>query len=262
MDLSGKVALVTGAGRGIGRAAAEALSRAGATVVVNDLREADAQATADVLRAGGHKAGAIATDVSDQQAVEAMVARVVKEFGRLDIAVSSAVYSDRELFYEANMDGFSRTINVTMWGAFYLLRASARQMIAQGEGGSIVLVSSPHAELAVPKSMAYNMAKAAVDHMGRTASLELAEHNIRVNLVHPGWTDTPGERKFFSDDELKVAGAALPLGRLAQPAEIARGIAFLCDPASDYITGATFRIDGGVTLVRGRAAPTPQPSEK
>ena len=104
------------------------------------------------------------------------------------------------------------------------------------------------AHLAIPTSMAYNMAKAAVDQMARTAALELAPRRIRVNLIHPGWTDTPGERKFFSEEVLQRAGADLPWGRLARPEEIARGIVFLLEPDSDYITGATLSIDGGIQL--------------
>jgi glucose 1-dehydrogenase len=92
------------------------------------------------------------------------------------------------------------------------------------------------------------MAKAAVDQLARTAACELARHHIRVNLVHPGWTDTPGERKFFFEQELMARGSELPWGRLAKPEEIARGVVFLCDPASDYINGTTLSIDGGALL--------------
>jgi glucose 1-dehydrogenase len=171
----------------------------------------------------------------------------------LDIAVSNAAYSDREPFHEADMAGFRRTIDVTMWGAFYLLRYATRQMLAQPPKenqarGSIVVVSSPHAYVAVPRSMAYNMAKAAIDHMARTAAIELAEHRIRVNVLTPGWIDTPGERKFASDETISGAGAKLPWKRLGTPEEIGRGVVFLCDPQSDYITGSSLLIDGGITL--------------
>lgn len=249
MMLSGKVALVTGASRGIGRAAATGLAAAGADVVVNYLAEPDeARQVVDEIRRGGRRAIAIEADVSDRAAVDAMVSRARSELGGLDIAVSNAAFSDREPFYLADLRGFTRTIDVTMWGAFYTLRAAAREMIEQASGGAIVVVSSPHAHIAVPGSMAYNMAKAAVDQMARTAALELSEHRIRVNIVHPGWTDTPGERKFASDTELKEASLRLPWKRLAQPEEIARAIVFLCDPASDYITGSTLNVDGGITL--------------
>src|SRR5262249_42085948 len=155
---------------------------------------------------------------------------------------------DREPFHTAAMAGFKRTIDVSMWGAFYGLRASTNQMIRHGQGGSVVLVSSPQAKVPQPCSMAYNMAKAAVDQMGRTAALELAPHRIRVNILHPGWTDTPGEKKFFSNDAMHRGAAQLPLGRLARPEEMARGVLFLVDPDSEYVTGSTLSMDGGATL--------------
>ena len=246
---AGKVALVTGASSGIGKATALGLAKDGADVAINYLTMPEsAEALAGEVHALGRKALLCRTDVSDQPAVEAMVERVVAELGRLDLLVLSAVFSERELFHKADMTGFRKTIDVSMWGAFYTLRAAANQMMKQGQGGSVVVVSSPHAHVALPSCMAYNMAKAAEDQMARTAALELIGHRIRVNLVYPGWTDTSGERKFFTEDVLKKAGAALPMGRMAQPEEIARGILFLLDPASDYITGTTLSIDGGTQL--------------
>jgi glucose 1-dehydrogenase len=248
MILKDQVALVTGAGRGIGRATALALAQAGAGVAVNDL---DAQADDDVveeIRRTGGGALPLPGDVSSQEAVEGLVVDSVKEFGRLDIAVANAYYSVREPFWQADMTRFRRTIDVTMWGAFYTLRAATQQMISQGGGGSIVVISSPHAVVARPLAMAYNMAKAAVDHMARTAAVELIEHRIRVNIIHPGWIDTPGERDFATDEQLDRAARKLPWKRLGQPEEIARGVIFLSDPASDYITGITLTIDGGIKL--------------
>ncbi|MCC6508320.1 MAG: SDR family oxidoreductase [Pirellulaceae bacterium] len=244
--LSGQVAVVTGAARGIGAATAIALAQAGARVVVNDILAPNDTIT-KIKSLGGQACAAVA-DVTDQASVEAMVAMAIDQYGQLDIAVSNAAYSDRELFYKADMDGFQRTINVSMWGPFYLFRAAANAMIAAGRGGAMVCVSSPHAYRAVPGSTAYNMAKAAVDQLSRTAACELAPHRIRVNIVHPGWTDTPGERKFFFEDELMGHGSKLPWGRLAKPEEIARGVVFLCDPNSDYINGTTLSIDGGALL--------------
>jgi glucose 1-dehydrogenase len=244
--LAGKVAIVTGAARGIGAATAIALARAGASVVVNDIASVEDTVT-KITSAGGRATPAVA-DCTDQSAIEAIVAQTVRDLGRVDIAVSNAAYSDRELFYKANMDGFRRTIDVCMWGPFYLLRAAAQAMIAAGDGGSMVCISSPHSYKAIPGSTAYNMAKAAVDQLARTAACELAQHRIRVNIIHPGWTDTPGERKFFAEDVLQSRGAGLPWGRLARPEEIARGVVFLCDPASDYINGTTLSIDGGALL--------------
>jgi glucose 1-dehydrogenase len=259
-DLTGQVAVVTGASLGIGRATAVALGRAGAKVVVNyHSHEGAADEVVEMVREAGSIALKHQADVADHAAVEEMIERAVAEFGALDVVISNAAYSDRQLFYEADLEGFRRTVDVTMWGAFYLLRAASQQMIRQGGGGSAVLVSSPHAFVPVPRSMAYNISKAAIDHMARTAAIELAEHRIRVNVIHPGWTDTPGERKFASDETLQTAGASIPLGRLGTPEEMADGIVYLCDPKNDYMTGATLLVDGGITLPwwanRGSAAP-------
>src|SRR5437016_466356 len=140
MKLAGKVALVTGASAGIGLAAAYALAQDGADVALNYLTfPSAAEDLAGQIRALGRRALLLPVDVSNQAAVEAMVERTVAELGRLDVLVSSAVYSDREMFVTANMEGFRRTIDVTMWGTFYVLRAGSRQMIKQGHGGSVVL---------------------------------------------------------------------------------------------------------------------------
>lgn len=259
MVLQDQVALVTGAGRGIGRAIALGLAQAGARVAVNDVNAQSAEKTVREICQLGGEAVALPADVSDHAMVEKLVAATVERFGRLDCAIANAYYSKREEFWTADLDAFRRTVDVTMWGAFYTLRAAARQMIQQGRGGSIVLIGSPHAIVAVPLAMAYNMAKAAVDHMGRTAAIELVEQRIRVNIIHPGWIDTPGEREHATEEELQQSAAKLPWKRLGRPDEIARGVVFLCDPASDYVTGSTLAIDGGINLpwwaTRGSAVP-------
>ena len=215
--LHGKVALVTGASAGIGQAVALGLAEDGADVALNYLTLPDgAEVAAGRIRALGRRALLCPVDVSDQPAVEMMVERVVADLGRLDILVTAAVYSDCEFFHEADMAGFRKTIDVTMWGAFYCLRAAVNRMLRQGDGGAVVVISSPHAQIAIPSCMAYNMAKAALDQMARTAAVELFKHRIRVNILYPGWTDTPGERKYFSEEVLARAAAALPAGRLAQ----------------------------------------------
>lgn len=261
MNLEGRVAVITGASLGIGRATAVALGRAKAQVVVNYRSHAEEaeQVVREVREAGG-QAIKVQADVAENGAVEGLIEAGVRQFGKVDIAISNAAYSDRELFYEADLDGFRRTVDVTMWGAFYLLRAAARQMIKQQTPGVVVLVSSPHAFIAAPRAMAYNMSKAALEHMGKTAAIELAPHRIRVNMIQPGWTDTPGERKFASEDTLQTAGKNIPLGRLGTSEEIAEGILFLADPRNEYMTGATLLIDGGISLpwwaARGSAAPS------
>jgi len=120
--------------------------------------------------------------------------------------------------------------------------------VKQGKGGSIVVISSPHAVLAIPTAMAYNMAKAAIDHMARTAAVELAPHRIRVNIVHPGWIDTPGERKFFTEEQLEQGGKALPWKRLGRPDEVGKAVAFVSSDDAEYMTGGTLTVDGGVGL--------------
>ena len=247
--LSGKVALVTGASSGIGRATAFALAQAGADVALNYFSMPEgAEQTAAEIRKLGRRVLLLPGDITVQENVETMVAETVTKFGHVDVYVSSAVYSDREPFTTANMAGFRRTIDVSMWGAYYGLRACCAQMIKQGTRGSAVIVSSPHAQIAFPNCMAYNMAKAALDQMMRTAAAELLPHKIRVNSVYPGWTDTPGERKFATDDEIQKASQGLPWGRLATSEEIARAILFLADPGSDYMTGTILHVDGGLFL--------------
>jgi glucose 1-dehydrogenase len=248
-SLSGKVAVVTGASSGIGQAAAVKLAGAGADVTLCYYsHQAEADKTAAQIRGLGRKVLSVKVDVSDQAAVEKMVADTVAQLGRVDVFVSSAVYSDRESFLTANMKGFRQTLEVSMFGAYYGLRATCNQMVKQGQGGAVVIVSSPHAKIAFPNAMAYNMAKAALDQMARTAAVELLEHKIRVNICYPGWTDTPGERKFFSEETIAKAGKKLPWGRLATSEEVGRAILFLADPASDYITGEILHVDGGLFL--------------
>jgi len=248
-SLAGKVALVTGASSGIGQATVVALARAGADVAVNyNSNDAAAEQTAAEVRRLGRNVTLHKVDVSDQPAVDRMVADAVARLGRLDVFVSSAVYSSREPFLTADLAKFRKTLEVSLFGAYYCLRAACNQMVKQGQGGSAVIVSSPHAQIAFPNAMAYNIAKAGLDQMMRSAARELLRHKIRVNGCYPGWTDTPGERNFFTEDQIKEGAKGLPWGRLATSEEVARAIVFLLDPASDYITGSILHVDGGLFL--------------
>ena len=257
--LQDKVAIVTGASLGIGRATALALAEEGAHVVVNfRSHQEQADEVVQAITAIGGKAVAHQGDVSQIDAVQGLVQRAVDEFGRLDIAVSNAAFSARQPMLEADIEQFRRTIDVTMWGAYYLTRFAAAQMRTQDQqagntgddrlGGSICIVGSPHAFLAFPGALPYNMAKAAIEHMSKTAALELAPDKIRVNVIEPGWTDTPGERKFFTEETLRQAGRSIPVGRLGTPEEMAQCIVFLCDSRHQYMTGATLLVDGGISL--------------
>lgn len=249
MDLKGRVILVTGASRGIGRGCALEAAKAGADVAINYRSHPDeAEQVAEQVRESGGRAMVVHADVADEASVASMVEQVTAKMGRIDGFVSNAAYSDRQLMVDAEMEGFRRTVDVTMWGAFHATRLVARQMIQQGAGGSIVVVSSPHAVIPIPTAMAYNMSKAAIDHMARTAAIELARHRIRVNVVHPGWIDTPGERKFFTDEQLESGGKSIPWGRLGQPEEIGKLVSFVLSDDCEYMTGSTLLMDGGISL--------------
>ena len=143
-----------------------------------------------------------------------------------------------------------RTLDVTLWGSFHTAQAGARQMVEQGHGGHILFISSVLGFIPKPTSAAYNTAKAGVNHLASTIAAELAEHRIRVNVIEPGWTDTPGERQYSTEHELQTGGEALPWKRLGRPDEIGKAAAFLSSDAADYITAATLRVDGGFWLPR------------
>jgi glucose 1-dehydrogenase len=244
--LDGKVALVTGASRGIGRGCAIALAEDGADVVVNYRSHPDdAAATVREVEARGRRAIAHRADVADRSQVDAMVAATLEHFGRIDILVANAYRSVRQPFLEMTLEGLQQTLDVTMLGVFHACQASARAMVAKGEGGSIIIVASIHAEHAFAGSTAYNMAKFAITGLGLTMANELTQHRIRVNLLNPGWIDTPGERQFISEEELQVEGKKLPLGRLGQPSEMGRVAAFLASDDASFITGSIIRADGG-----------------
>ncbi|EMI20817.1 glucose 1-dehydrogenase [Rhodopirellula maiorica SM1] len=248
-NLKGKRAVISGASRGIGRGIAIQLAKAGVDVVINyRSHEGEADEVVAACEAHGVRAFKVAADMADQQQTESLVDQASELLGGLDIVVSNAAYSDRHTMLDSDMDEFRKTIDISMWGAFYLIRRGAQKLVDAGQGGNLVVISSPHAHIAMPGAMAYNMAKAANDQMARTAACELAQYGIRCNIIHPGWTNTPGERKFFSEQTLEQKGSELPLGRLGEPEEIGRGVVFLCDPESRYITGSTITIDGGIQL--------------
>lgn len=248
MALDGKVAVVTGAARGIGRGIALRLATNGADIAINDREENDN--TASLVReieALGRRAMVCPCDVSDPTAVGEMFDQIVATFGHVDIAVANAAFSIRNPVVESRWQDVLRTLEVTQFGVFHTCQQAAQHMVARGRGGKIVIISSVHAELAVPRSAAYNMAKAAITHLGATMAGELAAHRINVNVILPGWVDTPGERTWNTEEQIREAGKRLPWGRLGTPDDIGGVVAFLVGPDADYITGSTLRVDGGYT---------------
>jgi glucose 1-dehydrogenase len=251
IDLRGKVALITGSSRGIGRACALEMARAGADVVVNyHAHGGEAEEVAARIRDLGRRVVVMGGDVSDRVVVERLVVRTAAELGRLDVAVANAYYSKRQPFLELSLEAMRRTLDVTLWGAFHLAQAAARQMVKQGRGGSLLFISSVLAHIPMPTSLPYNTAKAGVNQMCATIARELASHRIRANVIEPGWTDTPGERQFASEEQIREGAKHLPWGRLATAEDIARAAVFLSSDAADYVTGAVLRVDGGYSLSR------------
>ena len=250
-NLSGKTALVTGANRGIGRGCAVELARAGADIAVNYRSHAEeAEEVAAAIRALGRRAIVIQADVADRAASETMVRRTVEELGRIDVLIANAAFSIRTPFLEMTEQDMAVTLGVTLWGAFHCSQFAARDMVRRGEGGSIVMISSVHAVMAFKNSLAYNTAKAGLNHMARSMAAELTPQRIRVNVIEPGWTDTPGERRFSTEEQLRIGGSKLPLGRLGTSEEIGKGAAYLASDDAAYVTGSVLRIDGGFVVCR------------
>lgn len=251
IDLSGRVGLVTGSSRGIGRGCAVELARAGADVVVNYRSHGDeAEEVAAEIRGLGRRALVVQADVSDRPSVERMVNAAVDQLGRLDVLISNAYYSKREPFLEMSVEGMERTLGVTLWGGFHCAQASARRMVELGHGGSILFISSILSFLPMPNSLAYNTAKAGMTQMMRTMAVELARHRIRVNVIEPGSIDTPGERQFATEEEIQQEGREILWGRVGTIEDIGRAATFLSSPAADYITGTVLKVDGGYSLQR------------
>jgi glucose 1-dehydrogenase len=253
MKLLGKTALVTGAARGIGRGCALELARAGADVVVND-RERTAQGLAVVteIEALGRRSTLVEGDVFERPSCEIVVRRALTAFGRIDIFISNPAYQRRAGFLHYDPETFTSVIKGTLIGGFHMSQLVARHMVERGGGGKIVFISSCHVHTPYARSVAYNSAKGGLNLMAMTIAGELTAHRINVNVIEPGWIDTPGEHETFSDEAMASAGAALPWGRLGSPDDIGKTAAFLVSDDADYITGAILRVDGGIWLQHAR----------
>lgn len=247
--LAGQVALVTGGSRGIGRGCALALAEAGADVCVNyRASEVEAQEAVAAIRAMGRNALAVKADVSDRDQAAYLVEEAERKLGPISILVANAVYSHRAPFLEIPFEEVEKTMRVSAFGAFHVCQFTAQRMAARGKGGSIIVIGSPHSHVPFVGAIDYNMAKAAVHHMAMTMAAELVPHRIRVNIIEPGWIDTPGERKWTPDDVIYRLGSQLPWGRLGRPEDIGRAAVFLASPENDYVSGTVLRVDGALVV--------------
>jgi len=246
MKFEGKTALVTGAGRGIGMGCAIELARGGAKIVINDHPNSPdlAMAIAEIEALGAEVIG-IGSDVFTRTGCEHLMNETLARVDGIDILVSNPAYSVRSEFLEFDPDLFERTIQATLIGGFHMSQLVARHMVARGQGGKIIFISSVHAEMPYRTAVAYNAAKAGLNHMAKTIARELVSQKINVNIIEPGWIDTPGERETFSGDIIKEGESWLPWGRLGTPADIGKAAAFLASDDADYITGTILRVDGG-----------------
>lgn len=247
--LEGKVALITGAGRGIGQACALELAAAGCDIAFCDIEE-NASETIQGIESHGRRAYFHRTDIGKRAEVEKLFRSVQSAFGRLDILVNNAVVNVRKPFLDLEVGDVQKTWDVLLWGLFHCSQLAARRMVAQGSGGTIIIIGSVHADRPYPLCTSYNGAKAAANQMAKTWAGELAPHRIRVNVVEPGWTDTAGERNFYTEEQIKELGSQLPLGRLAYPREIGAAVKYLVSPDAEYVTGSVLRVDGGFVLPR------------
>jgi 3-oxoacyl-[acyl-carrier protein] reductase len=246
-DFCGRVALVTGASRGIGLSTARLLAAGGATVVLNCARDvAAAERAAEEIEGGGGRAHVHQADVSDSGAVDAMFRSVRKELGRIDVVVSNAgVVADGYLLTMGD-DKWRRVLSTNLDAAFYTCRAAARAMMPR-RSGAVVMVSSVAAYDGAEGQCNYTSAKAGTIALMRVAAKELAPYGIRVNAVAPGYVDTAMLRS-IPPPKLAEAQAHIPLGRLGSPEEIAGVVAFLASDAAAYMTGTVVAVDGGMPL--------------
>ncbi len=252
-DMSGKVALITGASSGIGRATATLFAKRGAMVVLAARREYELAAVAAEIEEDGSEASYVVTDVSRAADVERMVDHAIETFGRLDYAVNNAgIEGELPGIAEMSEEQWDRVLDINLKGAFLCLKHEARAMLATGHGGAIVNVGSVNSFLGFPGGGAYVASKHGLVGLTTSVSAELAPQGIRVNIVCPGVIDTPMHRRLRKDigDEI-YDDALLPTvhaRRAGRPEEIAASIVFLCSDEASYITGTTLTPDGGFTL--------------
>ncbi|MGN6505196.1 MAG: glucose 1-dehydrogenase [Tepidisphaeraceae bacterium] len=249
MRLKDKVAIVTGAGSGIGESIARKYADEGAHVVVNyHVGGKHAQDAQDMVATLATESLAIGADVEKRDDMQSLIDQTVKKFGRIDIAVSNAGIEIQKPFVDVTDDEWNKVLDVNLRGAFLLSQLAARQMIKQKQGGKIIFVSSVHEDIPFVGYTAYCASKGATRMLMRNIAMELAEHQINVNNIAPGAIDTPINQKTLSDPEAKKnAISEIPWGRFGKPEEVAAVALFLASDDSAYVTGSTYYVDGGLT---------------
>jgi len=246
--LKGQRALITGGTQGIGKAIALRLARQGAAVYLNYARnEHAAQETLGQFREAGYSAELCQADLGSPEAVESMLGQI-HQSGPLDLLVCNAAYQEKKGFFETDLALIQRTLDINILANFQIIQRVAIEMIAAGRKGRMVMCSSGHGTMVFKNAFAYDVSKAALNHFMRGAALALVEHAIRLNAVDIGWTHTPGERRWFSEEEQNRLSRSIPIGRAAAADEIAAVIEFLLSDQASYVVGSLYTADGGFFL--------------
>ena len=252
MTLSGKTALVTGAGRGIGRAIALALAGEGCQVGIADILPRSASAAAAEVEALGVKSLALSVDLTSRAEVERMVVEALAQFGQIDILVNNAGWDRMGLFLDTDEDTWDRIIAVNLKAILYVCKAVLPHMVARG-AGKVVNVASDAGRVGSSGEAVYSATKGAVIAFSKALAREMARHRITVNVVCPGLTETPllqslRDQSPKMEKILEAVTRATPLGRVATPEEIAGAVAFFASPGADFVTGQTLSVSGGLTM--------------
>ena len=248
-SLPGKVVIITGGRRGIGKAIALAMAEAGADIAICDrvIEDGELNAVAEEVKRLGRRSLAVQADITHKADVDALVQRVMDEFGAVDILVNNAAMNIRALLLELSEDGWDRVIDTDLKGYYLCSQAVGRRMVEQ-KRGNIINIASTAAIASAPEMGAYCIAKAGVVMLTRVLAVELAQYNIRVNAIAPSMVKTKFSEPLWSDPEtLKQIESEIPLGRLAEPGDIIGAVLFLASDASSYITGHTIIVDGGLS---------------